>query len=107
MEWVGALAAVALIVIVLNDAFEAILLPRRVTHDYLARISYRLGWVVWRAAGRLLPAGRRRHAFLSVFGPVSLLALLVVWATGLIVGFGLLYWSLGTVLSEARETEGH
>jgi hypothetical protein len=62
---------------------------------------------VWRGAARLLPAGRRRHAFLSAFGPLSLLALLALWATGLIVGFGLLYWSLGTVLSEARETEGH
>jgi hypothetical protein len=35
---------------------------------------------------------------LSVFGPLSLFGLIVLWAVGLIVGFALLHWSLGTVL---------
>jgi Ion channel len=106
MAWVGVAAAAALIVLVLVDAFEAMILPRRVRHAYrLARLFYRSAWVLWRAAARLFPAGRRRHGFLSVFGPLSLFALLAVWAAGLVVGFGLLHWSLGTPLASPREAE--
>src|SRR5437588_10271190 len=99
MAWAGAAAAVALIVIVFIDAFEAMILPRRVAHAYrLARLFYQSAWALWRAAAQRLPAGRRRNALLGVFGPLSLFALLGVWATGLIVGFALLHWSLGTPL---------
>src|SRR5262249_33881489 len=84
-------------------AFEVMILPRRVRRDYrLARLFYRSAWVLWRAAARLLPAGRRRNGFLSVFGPLSLFGLLTVWATGLIAGFALLHWSLGTALAFPR-----
>lgn len=100
MEWLGTLPAVALIVIVLIDAFEAIILPRRVRHGYrLARLFYRSAWAFWRALACRLPAGRWRNALLAIFGPLSLLALLVVWAVGLITGFALLHWSLDTALS--------
>jgi hypothetical protein len=100
MSWYGAAAAVALIVVVLVDAFEAIILPRRVRHSYrIARLFYRSTWAVWRALARLLPKNRWRAGFLSVFGPLSLLALLAVWAAGLIVGFGLLHLALDAPLS--------
>jgi hypothetical protein len=106
MAWVGVAAAVVLIVVVFIDAFEAMILPRRVRHAYrLARLFYRSTWRMWRMAARLLPAGRWRHALLSVFGPLSLFALLAVWATGLIGGFALLHWSLGTALSFTGEAE--
>jgi hypothetical protein len=36
-----------------------------------------------------------------MFGPLSLLGLFAMWMLGLIVGFGLLHWSLGTVLQPA------
>jgi non-heme chloroperoxidase len=58
--------------------------------------SNRMSWAVGRAAARLLPAGQRRNAFLSTFGPLSLFVLVLLWATRLIVGFALLHWSLGT-----------
>ena len=45
----------ALIAVVLVDAFEAMILPRRVAHAYLARLFYQSGWVLWRAVARLLP----------------------------------------------------
>jgi hypothetical protein len=106
MAWVGIAAAATLIVVVFIDAFEAMILPRRIAHAYrLARLFYRSTWVLWRAAALLLPAGRRRNAFLSVFGPLSLFALLAVWATGLIAGFALLHGSLGTPLALPREED--
>src|SRR5436189_4656503 len=106
MAWLGVVAGVALIVVVFIDTFEVILLPRRVAHSYrLARMFYRSAWVLWRAMARRLPAGRLRQGFLGVFGPLSLFALLVVWATGLIVGFALLHWSLGTWLAFSGEAD--
>ncbi len=100
MKWLGALAAVFLIIVVLVDAFEAVALPRRVRHSYrLAPMFYRSAWMLWRAIGRLLFAGRWRHGFLSVFGPLSLFGLLIMWAIGLITGFALLHWSFDTALS--------
>src|SRR5258706_232382 len=94
---VGILAGLALIILVLADGFETILQPRRVTHRYrFARFYYRNLWALWRAAALLLPGGKRRQAFLSVFGPLSLLGLFVSWLIGLIVGFALLHYSLAT-----------
>ena len=106
MAWVGAVVAAALILAIFIDAFEALILPRRVRHGYRpSRLFYRYAWDVWRSASRLLPAGKWRFGFLSVFGPLSLFAMLSLWAAGLIVGFALLHWSLGTPLKFAREAE--
>jgi hypothetical protein len=107
MTWLGVVAAVALIGVVFLDAFEAMILPRRVRHAFrLARLFYRTAWGLWGALARPLPAGRWRSGLLGTFGPLSLFALLAVWATGLITGFGLLHWSLGTPLSGPLGTDG-
>jgi hypothetical protein len=106
MAIVGVLAGLALIVLALVDGFEAMVLPRRVTRPLRpARLFYRLTWPLWEAASRCLRPGRRREAFLSVFGPLSLLSLFVVWVAGLIVGFALLHFSLGSPLKPAEEGE--
>ncbi len=53
---------------VLWDAFETIILPRRITRRFrLARFFYRVTWGPWRAAAPLL-GPRRREAFLAVCG---------------------------------------
>src|SRR5438132_802139 len=107
MSWLGAVVAAVLIVGVLVDTFEVMILPRRVRHGYrLARVYYRTAWAVWRGAARLHPVGRLRQGFLSVFGPVSLFGLVFLWAAGLIIGFALLHWSLGTPLA-AGSDENH
>src|SRR5208337_511086 len=103
MRWVGVPVAVVLMAVVLIDAFEVVLLPRRVQHGFrLSRLFYRTSWTVGRMAARLLPPGWGRTEFLSAFGPLSLFVLVVLWAVGLIVGFALLHWSLGTALSVAE-----
>ncbi len=102
MQWLGVIAAVVMIAVVLIDAFEVVLLPRRVRHGFrLARLFYRTSWTVGRTAARLLPPGRWRTGFLGAFGPLSLFVLVVLWAAGLIVAFALLHASLGTALSVA------
>src|SRR5262245_47829736 len=99
MGVVLALASVALIVLVLWDSFEAMVLPRRVTRRFRpTRLFYRATWALWRTAAWPLKHGRQREGFLSIFGPLSLLALLATWVFVLITGFALLHWSLGTPL---------
>src|SRR5215213_8239698 len=92
--------AVALILVVLFDAFESIVLPRRVTRQWrLIRFFYRLTWVPLSALARRIRSSKRREAYLSLFGPMYLLMLLCVWALGLIAGFAILDWALSSPLN--------
>ncbi len=96
------LISVALIFVFLLDGFETMILPRRVTRPFrIARLFYRYAWMLWRGIGLWFKPGKRREAFLSIFGPLSLLLLFVVWIVGLMTAFALLYWSLGTPLNTA------
>jgi voltage-gated potassium channel Kch len=99
MAIVSAAVGVVLILIVLGDAFETIVLPRRVTRRVrLARIYYRFTWMSWVRMIRWLFAGKRQATYLSFYGPLSLIVLLMLWATGLIIGFGLIHWGSGSII---------
>jgi len=100
----GVLGA-AIILIVLGDAFETIVLPRRVTRQIsLARLFYRITWLSWSGAVRSIFSGKRQETFLSWYGPLSLLLLLILWATGLIFGFALVHWASGSSIKTAEGT---
>ncbi len=87
-----------LLAVVLWDAFETIILPRRVSGRFrITRLFYRSTWRPWRSTAQLL-SGRRRDAFLSFFGPLSLILLLALWAVGIVFAFGLLQWAAGSAL---------
>src|SRR5260221_6192832 len=104
-EILVAVASLVVIVLVLADGFESILRPRRVTRLYrYARLYYVGTWAIWRAVACRMGAGRRQAAFLSLFGPLSLLGLFVSWVLALIVGFALLNWSLGTAVTAPEAT---
>ncbi len=100
----GVLGA-ALILIVLGDAFETIVLPRRVTRQIsLARLFYQSTWFSWSRAVRSIFSGRRQETFLSWYGPLSLLLLLILWATCLMIGFALVHWSSGSIIKTQEGT---
>jgi hypothetical protein len=81
---------------VLLDAFETVVLPRRVTrHFRLTAWFYRRTWIPWRNIARRIKTASRQQNFLGYFGPLSLIMLLAFWATGLIFGFGLLQYGIG------------
>ena len=98
MNWfsvLGAVAGVVLIVAMLQDAFEVMLLPRRVQRRVrIVGVWFRFAWRSWRLLGQRFRSGARREAFLGPFGPASMLLLFVIWAAGLITGYGLLEWAL-------------
>ena len=79
------------------DAFQTIILPRRPTGRLrITRIFYRATWGPWSFFTRRLKDERTREQVYSIYGPLSLLLLLLLWAVLLIVGFGLVYFALKT-----------
>jgi hypothetical protein len=100
MRVLAGLLGALMIGLILIDAFEAVLLPRRVTHAYrLIRLFYRTAWPVWKGGGQLWKSTRRRESFLSAFAPLSFLIMFAAWAAGLIFGFALLHWAFETRLA--------
>ena len=93
-----AILSVLILGFILWDAFEAVVLPRRVTRQFrFTRLFYRGTWIIWSGIGRKIPTGRSwRDVYLGIYGPLSLILLLVVWAASLIFGFALLQWSIGS-----------
>src|SRR2546425_411660 len=82
------------------DAFEAIVLPRRVTRRLRpARMFYRVTWRVWSSVPRRMRPGGRRETFLSFYGPLSLLVLLAAWAASLVTAFAMVQAGIGTRLN--------
>jgi hypothetical protein len=51
-----------------------------------------------------MKSGKRREAYLSIYGPLSLLLLFVLWAVGLIFSFALLHWAHGSAPGSLPES---
>src|SRR5262245_25704833 len=96
---IGALG-IAIILIVLWDAFETIMLPRRIPGGIrISRLVLGGLWRVWAAIGRGIRTRNRREDFLGLYALLSLIGLLAVWAAGLVTGFALIDWACGSRLT--------
>jgi hypothetical protein len=96
MQIFSAIAGIVVIFLILLDAFETVVLPRRVQrHFRLTAWFYRRTWRPWRAIASHIDSPGRRENFLGYFGPLSLIFLLAFWAFGLIFGFALLQYGAG------------
>ncbi len=100
MRLLAVIFGIMLIVLVALDAFETIVLPRRVTRRIrLARLFYQVFQFGSTSLGHLIRSSARRDAFRGYMGPLSLLALLLFWAVLFVVGFGLIMWGLALPLN--------
>jgi len=107
MQVLVGIAGALAVLLVLWEAFETIVLPRRVTrHFRFTRLFYRWTWLAWRELVGGVRDRRRRETFLSVYGPASLLALIASWAVMLVVGFALLHWALEIGLRSTASYRG-
>jgi hypothetical protein len=98
------IAGTVVILAVLLDAFETVVLPRRVRRKFRITVwFYRNTWIPWRKITGLIKSPGRRENFLGYFGPLSLLFLLAIWASGLIFGFALLQYGAGEHVMLANE----
>jgi hypothetical protein len=90
------------------DAFQTIILPRRPTGRFrITRLFYLATWTPWAALARHARNPKVREQIYSIFGPGSLLLLLVVWALLLVTGFGLLFFAMGTPFADSMATPNH
>ena len=86
-----AVAGVVLAAVTLWDAFETILVPRRIGRRVrFTRYFYVVTWSAWRALARRVRKPSRRESLLGIYGPISLILLLGCWAVALITAFALL-----------------
>jgi hypothetical protein len=93
---------------VVLDAFQTIILPRRPVGRFrITRFFYILTWLPWRAMARHTKDPKVREQLYSMYGPGSLLLLLMVWAFFLISGFGLLFFALGSSFTDTMATANH
>jgi len=107
MRILAFVAGMACLFIVLLDAFQTIILPRRATGRFrLTRIFYIATWKPWAFVTRRLGNARKRETVFSFYGPLSLILLLVVWAGVMLLGFGLLYFGLGSPFVDAAHQAG-
>ena len=105
MKLIAAIAGLAIVITILWDAFETIILPRRVTRRIrLTSLFYKAMWLLCSSLVRAMRNRKRREKYLGTFGPLSLLILLTLWAGGLILGYALLHWGLETKLNIPSDT---
>jgi len=98
---------VVIFLIVVWDAFEAIILPRRVTRKFrFTRLFYRSTWRVWKLLLAVVKQPKRRETLLGFYGPISLLVLVAIWAVGLVFSFGLMQFGAGSAILANSGTTG-
>lgn len=97
MDALKIVAGILLLLLILTDTFETIVLPRTVTRRIrLTRLYYMGLWGLYGVMTRNSRANCEDSRIANVFGPLSLLLLILVWACGLILGFALVTWGLGS-----------
>jgi hypothetical protein len=92
----GLIAGFFLLLLVFHDAFEVMLLPRRIRRRLrFVTLLFRNTWTLWSWLAERMRLGIRRDTFLSLYGPLSLVMLVGFWVVGLVVGFAGVQWALG------------
>src|SRR6516165_2184542 len=100
MKILAVIVGISLIIVIIQDSFESIVLPRRVSRRFrLSRMFYTSTWMLWSSIARKMRPGNRREFYLSYYGPASLLLMLIVWALALVLAFALIQWGLSLPLN--------
>lgn len=96
MHVAAIIAGVIVLLSVLLDAFETVVLPRRVRrHFRITSVFYRNTWRPYAKLTSHIKSQTARESFFGYYGPLSLIVLLGLWACGLIFGFALLQYGGG------------
>ncbi|MGZ6266757.1 MAG: potassium channel family protein [Candidatus Limnocylindrales bacterium] len=94
MEAIYLVLGVLVLALVYWDLFESIVVPRPTPGWFrIARYVVRGSWRVVRAIGRGRD-GRRHETLLGLYAPAATAALLAVWLSAAILGFGLILFAL-------------
>jgi hypothetical protein len=97
IEIVEFVAGLVVVGVVLNDVFQAVVVPRPTPGGFrLTRVVIRGSWRISRSLALRKASSEQRERMLGTFAPLILIIQLLVWIAGLILGFGLLLYALRT-----------
>ncbi len=106
MHLVALMAGMTCCLAVALDAFQTIILPRRPTGRLrITRLFFIVTWTPWKALVPRIGNQKAREQAYSVYGPLSLLLLLALWALLLVAGFGLFFFAMGSPFADAAHLE--
>jgi hypothetical protein len=95
VDVVALVVGIALLLVVLLDAFDTLLaINMRGSRFSPSFAILRGGWWLWRAIARRVEDAHRRETLLGIFGPLSFLVMLTVWVVGQLLGWALIWWAL-------------
>ncbi len=98
MRSLATLAGLFIVVAVLADMVGTLVNTTSLKGRWwLSRVFYRNTWKLVRTLALALPEGRARHMLLATYAPLTVLGLLILWVSHQVVGFGLMWWGLGSV----------
>jgi hypothetical protein len=101
MHILAALFGCVFLASVLLDAFQTIILPRRpVGRLRITRVFFLVTWGPWCGLVRMWPVKKSREQMYSIYGPMVLLLLFVLWALLLVVAYALIYFGLGAPFTD-------
>ncbi len=93
------LCGVVLFAYFAGDAVETLISTRtRRSRMWISNGMYRVTWPGYRRMCQILKDPVRRESLLSVYGPSSLLALMVIWVAGLISAWACIWFALRDAL---------
>jgi hypothetical protein len=99
VEVLALAAGLALVLVAASDAVSTLVTTRRRRgRRWPTPVFYRWTWRAWRAIARRASPDQR-EAFLGLYGPLSLLGLLVFWVVLLVAGWGAVWWGLRPAVS--------
>jgi hypothetical protein len=93
---------------VAHDAFQTIILPRRPTGRFrITRLFFIVTWTPWVLMAEHASDKKLRNQIYSIYGPLSLLLLLLLWAILLISGFAMFYFSMRSPFADAMTSHSN
>ncbi len=94
--------------LVVLDAVQTVVIPRRPVGRFrITRFFFIFTWRPWVFLGEQIRSNKVREQFYGIYGPLSLIFLLLFWATLLTFGFALILFGLGTPYHDASLPAGH
>jgi Ion channel len=94
VDLLAVVAGLALVLATASDAVSTLVTTRRRRgRHWPTQVFYRRTWHAWVALARRIQP-ELREGFLAVYGPLSLLGLLVTWVVLLVAGWGAVWWGL-------------
>lgn len=95
MRDIAAILGLIVLATVIADAFQTVIVARHARSlPRMTRLFYQLTWLPFLWSARFIRSERRRERWLGLYGPLSLLMLLALWALALIAAFAALRWAV-------------